>query len=95
MASIPGVTTLTEDQRDALSGVLDVVARTLYHMSCDLVVEEFKIKDTGLVPVDHPILDSLFDIKGSLKDLRDQLDDWQGALVEATRLAREARTSPR
>jgi hypothetical protein len=95
MASIPGVTSLTEDQRDALGGVLDGVVRTLYHMSCDLVVEEFKLKDTGLVPVDHPVLDALVEAMGSLKDLRDLLDDWQGDLVEATRLAREARTSPR
>lgn len=95
MASIPGVTTLTEDQRDALGMVLDDVAKNLYYMSCDLVVEEFKIKDTGLIPGDHPILDGLVETMSSLKDLRDLLDGWQGALVEATRLAREARTSPR
>lgn len=84
------VASLSNDQRDELGSLLDMLGRHFRDMHCDLVVDEFKIKDSGLVSGDHPFFDNVTDVMDSLKLLRDSLSDWQDDLISATRAARNS-----
>lgn len=85
---MPSVASLSNDQRDELVFFFELVSTRMRNVQCDLVVDEFRIKDSGLVSEDHPFFDIVADAMTSLKVFRDSLRDWQDDLISATREAR-------